>query len=204
MHFSLNDRWTQPFIRFPPRESSCANGSMTSWWRHSNGPFDSNGPSSLKQAIQPWMARSESSLPLTVSNGPAPPDGPIGPIEGGPSQEVPLTMVSPRRGCSQLFSKRPCFNFCFPNVCPSKMVHLLCNIVAVFAVAFTSLHWVICEMVSRPLDNPGYWNGHFNVTISKHKPANGYRTSLDQFWDQVCFWVWPIGWRWWIRCMVEK
>ena len=41
---------------------------MTSWWRHSNGPFDPNGLDSLKRAVRPQTAHLERSSPLTVSN----------------------------------------------------------------------------------------------------------------------------------------
>ncbi len=57
------------------------------------------------------MARLESSSPLTISNGCVPPDGFIGPVERGPSLEVPLTMVLCPSGvseawlCSALFRK---------------------------------------------------------------------------------------------------
>ncbi len=68
MHFSSNDRWMRPFIWFSPREFSRANGFMTSWWCHSNSPFDWIGPTSLKRAVQPRMACSECSSPITVLN----------------------------------------------------------------------------------------------------------------------------------------
>ena len=47
------------------------------------------------------MESSESSLPLTISNGYAPPDGFIGPVERGPSLEVPLTTVLCPSGVSE-------------------------------------------------------------------------------------------------------
>ncbi len=39
--------------------------------------------------------------------------------------------MSPRHGCSQLFSKRPYFSFGFPNICLSETVQPFCNIVAI-------------------------------------------------------------------------
>ena len=83
---------------------------MTSWWRHTNGPFDSNGPFSGNWPFN-LNGPFGSSLPLTISNSYAPPDGFIEPIEGGPSLEVPLTMVLCPSGvsevwlCSALFQK---------------------------------------------------------------------------------------------------
>ncbi len=91
----------------------------------------------------------------------APPDGFIGPIEGGPSQEVPPTMVLCPSGVSEawLFSalfQKALFQFQFSKRLPFQNSPSTLQHCCDFCRGFTSLHWVICEMVPQPLDNPGY------------------------------------------------
>ncbi len=137
--------WLQPAIQLQTVHSA------------SNGPF-----------IPEWPVREVLCL-LTISNSRVPPDGSIGPVEGGPSQEVSLSTALCPSGVSKawlhsaLFQKA-LFQFPFSERLPFRKGPSHCNIVAVLAVALTYLHWAICEPVPRPLDNPGCWNGCSNLT----------------------------------------
>ena len=139
----------------------------------------------------------------------APPDGFIGPIEGGPSREVPPTTVLCLSGVSKawLFSalfRKALFQFQFSECLPFRNGPSTLQHCCSFCRGFTSLHWVVCETVPRPLDNPGYWNGRSNVTsfapwsasvaldVSKFNKRDNEQGTQRTPWTTVIFTV-PQG-----------
>ncbi len=125
-----------------------------------------------KRAIHPERPIREAPCLLTIFKSRAPPDGFIEPVEGGPSQEVPLPTAPCLSGVSEVWLHPALFQKAmlqlsvfrtsdFPKR-SNRSATLLRS-----RRGFTSRHWAVCETVPRPQDGPGCYNGRSNVTIIK-------------------------------------